>query len=186
MEAPGNRSVGEALAEFRRLNRIPQDEAERAFWSCRLGLLSVRLPNFAWRKNAILAHDLHHLVTAYPCTLRGECQVAAWEFGAGRMPRLAARLFCLPLVLLGLGWSPRSIWRAFLCGRQSRSLHGVTLDQRFLARPVDVLHAELAVRQQRAGAPSAYLLFARLVIEAALIVSAPPATVAGLWLAFGA
>jgi len=185
VEAPGNRSVGEALAEFRRLNGIPQDEAERAFWSCRLGSFSIPLPNFTWRKSAILAHDLHHLVTAYPCTLRGECQMAAWEFGAGRMPHWAARMFCLPLVLLGLGWSPRSIWRAFLSGRQSRSLHGITLDQRLLAAPFDVLHADLATPRRRAGALAAHLLFARLVVEAVLIVSAPPATIAGLWLAFG-
>lgn len=168
------------------MNGIPQDEAEHAFWSCRLGPFSVRLPNFNWRKSAILAHDLHHLITAHPCTLRGECQMAAWEFGAGRMPHLAARFFCLPLMLLGFVWSPRLIWRAFLSGRQSRSLHGVALDQRILAAPFDVLHADLAAPQRRAGSPPAYLLFARLVIEAVLIVSAPLATIAGIWLAFGA
>jgi hypothetical protein len=186
VEAPGRQSVAEALADFRRRNGIPQDEAERASWTCRLGPVSIRLPNFSWRKRAILAHDLHHLVTAYPCTLRGECQMAAWEFGAGRMPHWAARVFCLPLVLLGLGWSPRSTWRAFLSGRQSRSLHGATLDQRVLAAPFDALHADLAAPRRRIGALPAHLLFARLVIEAMLIVSSPLATIAGLWLTFGA
>jgi hypothetical protein len=108
--------------------------------------------------------------------------MAAWEFGAGQMPHWAARLFCLPLVLLGLAWSARTTWRAFLAGRHSRSLHGAKLDQRVLAAPFDDLHAELA-GPQRVGALSAYLLFARLVVEAILIVSAPPAMIAGLWLA---
>jgi hypothetical protein len=184
VDALGSRSVGEALAEFRRLNGIPRDEAERAFWNCRLGPLSVRLPNFNWRKSAILAHDLHHVMTAYPCTLRGECQMAAWEFGAGRMPHWAARVFCLPLMLLGFVWSPRPVWTAFLSGRRSHSLHGVALDQRILAAPFDVLRADLAAPQRRDGRFFAHLLFARLVIEAMLIVSAPLATIAGLWLAF--
>jgi hypothetical protein len=178
-------SVAEALAAFRRRNGIPQDEVERFSWVCRIGPLSIRLPNFGWRRRAILAHDLHHLVTAYPCTLRGECQMAAWEFGAGRMPHWAARLFCLPLVLLGLVWSPRSIWRAFLSGRQSCSLHGAKLDQRVLAAPIDNLHAQLSA-PQRVGALSGHLLFARLVVEAVLIVSAPLAMIAGLWLALKA
>lgn len=180
-----SQSLAEALAEFRKRNGIPQDEAERASWVCRLGPLSIRLPNFSWRKRAILAHDLHHLVTAYPCTLHGECQMAAWEFGAGQMPHWAARLFCLPLILLGLGWSPRSIWRAFLCGRRSTSLHGAKLDQHVLAAPFDNLHAKLSA-PPRADTWTAHLLFARLVIEAALIVSAPLVTVAGLWLALTA
>ncbi|HKP23275.1 MAG TPA: hypothetical protein VJV39_05385 [Dongiaceae bacterium] len=180
-----SQSVAEALAAFRQRNGIPHDEVERATWVCRLGPLSIRLPNFSWRRRAILAHDLHHLVTAYPCTLRGECQMAAWEFGAGQMPHWGARLFCLPLVLLGVVWSPRSTWRAFLSGRQSTSLHGAKLDQRALAAPFDSLHAELAA-PRRAGVLPPRLLFARLVVEAVLIVSAPLAMIAGLWLALGA
>jgi hypothetical protein len=186
MEASGSKSVGQVLAEFRRLNGIPQDEIDRACWTCRLGPISVRLPNFNWRKNAILAHDLHHLLTSYPCTLRGECQMAAWEFGAGRMPQWAARLFCLPLVLAGLLWSPRRIWQAFLSGRRARSLHGATLDQRVVAAPFDVFHAEIATPPRHVGPSSAYLLFAILIVEATLMVAAPTAVLAGLWFAFGA
>lgn len=84
----------------------------------------MRLPNFAWRRRAILAHDLHHMLTGYPCTLRGEFQIAAWEFGAGPMPHWAAALFCLPLIAAGLLWSPRRMVRAFRAGRHAHSLHG--------------------------------------------------------------
>jgi hypothetical protein len=102
------------------------------------------------------------------------------------MPHWAARVSCLPLMLLGLVWSPRRIWRAFLSGRQSSSLHGEALDQHILAAPFDVLQADLAAPQRRHGRPFTHLLFARLVVEAMLIVSAPLATIAGLWLASGA
>ena len=138
------RTVREALAEFRHANGLADDEATRDWWTCRLGPVSVRLPNFRWRRAAILAHDLHHLVTGYPCTMRGEFQIAAWEFGAGRMPHWAAALFCLPLVVIGLVWSPRQTWLAYRRGRRSRSLHGRNLTDRLLDMRLDDLVAHLA------------------------------------------
>jgi hypothetical protein len=116
-------TVGEALAEFRRANGLAHDEAKQSWWTCHIGPLRLRLPNFSWRRKAILAHDLHHVLTEIPCGIHGECQMAAWEFGAGPMPHWGAALFCLPLVVLGAFWSPRRILRAYRAGRRSRSLH---------------------------------------------------------------
>jgi hypothetical protein len=62
-------------------------------------------------------------MTGYPMTMRGEFQLAAWEFGAGRYPHWGATLFCGPLILLGLCWSPAAIWRAWRAGCKSRSLY---------------------------------------------------------------
>ena len=92
-------------------------------WPCAIGPLTLRFPNFGWRRRAIAAHDLHHLMTGYPMTMRGEFQLAAWEFGAGRYPHWGATLFCGPLILLGLLWSPAAMWRAFRFGRRSESLY---------------------------------------------------------------
>jgi len=64
-------SVGEALSRFRKANGIPCDNATT--WFCKFGPLRLRLPNFRWRRRAIARHDLHHILTSYPCTLRGEC-----------------------------------------------------------------------------------------------------------------
>jgi ubiquinone biosynthesis protein Coq4 len=97
---------------------------EAASWSCAVGPLTLRFPNFQWRRRAIVAHDLHHSMTGYPMTMRGEYQLAAWEFGAGRYPHWGATLFCAPLILLGLCWSPAAIWRAWRAGRRTRSLYG--------------------------------------------------------------
>jgi len=135
------RTVREALDEFRRANGFADDEAMRDWWTCRLGPVNLRLPNFRWRRAAILAHDLHHLITGYPCTMRGEFQMAAWEFGAGRMPHWAAAVFCLPLIVIGLMWSPRRIWRAYRRGRGSRSLHGRKLTDGQLDMRLDELVA---------------------------------------------
>jgi hypothetical protein len=83
----------------------------------------LRFPDFAWRRAAIEAHDLHHLMTGYPMTMRGEFQLAAWEFGAGRYPHWGATLFCGPLIAIGCLWSPLAIWRAYRAGRASLSLY---------------------------------------------------------------
>ena len=168
-------TLGEALAEFRRANGIPRDEARS--WTCRLGPLTLRLPNFRWRRRAILRHDLHHLLTGYPCTLRGECQVAAWEFAAGRFPHPAATLFCLPLVAAGVLWSPRAMWSAFTAGRRSRSLYARDDTDTLLATPLGSV--QTAARSEPSIADA--FAFALLVAQALLLVAAPVLPVAA-WL----
>jgi len=79
----------------------------------------------------------------------GEFQVAAWEFGAGPMPHWGAALFCFPLVVVGLCLAPRRLVRAFMAGRQSRSLHKSDAIDAVLATPLTVARANLARPQGR-------------------------------------
>lgn len=98
-------------------------EAVEPSWTCRVGPVVLRFPNFAWRRRALRAHDLHHLMAGYPMTMRGEFQMAIWELGAGRYRDWRATLFCSPLILAGLFWSPRRMLAAFRRGRSSQSLY---------------------------------------------------------------
>jgi ubiquinone biosynthesis protein Coq4 len=136
-------TLREALVRFHRANGLDADESSRASWTCRLGPLTLRLPNFAWRRRAIEAHDLHHVLTGTPCTLLGECRMAAWEFGSGRMPHWCAAAFCLPLVLLGALVAPRTTWRAYAAGRRMRNLHSVEISDALLNAPVSAVRAAL-------------------------------------------
>ena len=45
--------------------------------------IPVWLPNTAGRVQAVKLHDLHHVLTEYPTTWRGEAEISAWEVGAG-------------------------------------------------------------------------------------------------------
>jgi len=110
----------QALAILRRADNVP---AARGSWTCPVGPLTLRFPDFAWRRRALRAHDLHHLMTGYPMTMRGEFQLAAWENGAGRYPHWGATLFCAPLILIGLIWSPPAMLRAWRAGRATASLY---------------------------------------------------------------
>lgn len=160
-------TLGEALAAFRHANGIPRDEARS--WTCKLGPLTLRLPNFRWRRRAILRHDLHHVLTGYPCSLRGEFQVAAWEFAAGRFPHVAATLFCLPLVAAGVLWSPRALWQAFLAGRRTRGLYAIADTDALLARPLPGVRIREGAVPTMADAG----VFALLVAQSFLLVLLP-------------
>lgn len=114
-------SRGEALACLRQAKFTADSIAES--WVCPIGPVTLTFPNFAWRRRAIAAHDLHHLITGYPMTMQGEFQMAAWEFGAGRYPHWGATLFCAPLILVGLLWSPKRMRAAYKAGRATKSLY---------------------------------------------------------------
>jgi len=105
------------------LRRGRSGEPAEPSWTCRVGPVVLCFPNFEWRRRALDAHDLHHLMAGYPMTIRGEFQMAAWELGAGRYPDWRATFFCSPLVLAGLLWSPRRMIAAFQAGRRSQSLY---------------------------------------------------------------
>lgn len=120
MPPAGRLSRDQALAL---LGATPEAASSPASWSCPVGPLTLHFPDFAWRRRALRAHDLHHAMTGYPMTMRGEFQMAAWELGAGRYPHWGATLFCAPLIVLGLLWSPPAMWRAWTFGRRSRSLY---------------------------------------------------------------
>jgi hypothetical protein len=118
---PGRRlSREEALSLLRAGDGIATDEPS---WACRVGPLVLRFPSFAWRRRALRAHDLHHLMAGYPMTMRGEFQMASWELGAGRYPDWRATFFCSPLIVAGFLWSPRRMIAAFRSGRRSQSLY---------------------------------------------------------------
>ena len=121
--AMGRQSVADALRKFRDANRLCQNERDTRWWIVRADLFALPLPNFAWRRRAIDAHDVHHLLTGYPCTVEGELLIAAWEWGAGRYPHWGATLFCGPLVLAGFLFMPRRTLAAWRHGRRSRSLY---------------------------------------------------------------
>ena len=114
-----------------------QTEKPDTWWHFEVFGFKIYCYNFKWRQQALACHDLHHVVTGYPCTMRGEMQVATWEFAAGRFPNLFSNLFCLPLVALGVVVIPRKTFEAFERGKKSRSLFGrnIPIDVRSWPRP---------------------------------------------------
>ena len=122
-------------------------ESPAKWWYFKVLGLKIYCYNFDWRKRALFTHDLHHVVTGYPCTMKGEMQVATWEFAAGRFPNIFSNLFCLPLVAAGTLLIPGKTFKAFQRGQQSRSLFAHHLGQDVRHWPLEKLTA-LSVRHQ--------------------------------------
>lgn len=144
------RNAADVLMAFRATMGLDSTYDSAPTWPFRMGPLTLAVPNFSWRRAAIQQHDLHHLLTGYPFDMRGECQVATWEFAAGPYAHAGATALILPLVLLGCLWSPRAIWRAYRKGRRARSLY--TPELRNIA--LDLSFEELVARTQDRHRPS--------------------------------
>ena len=77
------------------------------------------------RNGPILLHDIHHMITGYPPTWKGEAELAGWEIGSGGCRRhLFYWLDRLSFLLLGGVAAPAATWRAFRRGLGNRNLYG--------------------------------------------------------------
>lgn len=178
-------TVREAQAQFYLENQLPRDSASTSrYWTMGFAGMSLPMPNFAWRRKALPMHDLHHLLTGYPCSPAGEFEMAAWEFAAGRYRNLFATAFCLPLVGIGGIVCPRRTFNAFIRGRASRTLYaqgepGIAV----LDAPLDDLRATLLPAS--APRPRLYdgFAYAGLVLISLAWTLAPLAAVCG-WILF--
>jgi hypothetical protein len=141
-------TVKTALCAFYAAQGLPPDGGQaQENWAIELPGLAIPLPNFAWRKRALPLHDLHHLVTGYPCSPMGEFEMAAWEFAAGRYPHPLATAFCLPLVSMGAVLAPRRTFAAFVRGRSSTTLYSQGLTPCVLDTSLAQLKRELLAHQ---------------------------------------
>ena len=138
MTEPADLSVSEALRRhYAGSNWLADGGCADHRWTLlRAGPVEVRLKNFRWRKQALLRHDIHHLLTRYPCTATGEFQIAAWEFAGGRFPHVLSTVFCLPLVGLGAVAIPKRSFRSYVLGRRSKTVYAIHSTQDLLASSV--------------------------------------------------
>lgn len=154
-------TMGQALARHYAANGLPPDGGRTGTaWTIRAGGREITLRNFAWRREALQLHAIHHLLTGYACTLTGELEMAAWEFAAGRFRHPTATLFCLPLIGLGFAGTPQRSYAAFLRGRSSQSLYAGADLARILASPVTAVQAQVFIREPQVTAIRDAMLYA--------------------------
>ncbi len=116
MVSPSDRQV----RSFREQNGLDLNEEGKRIWMAQLGRLKLPLPNWHWRRSIVARHDMHHIVSGYDTSARGELMVASWELGARAYYDWRARALCLFLMVLGLIRYPRAAITAFTKGEQSR------------------------------------------------------------------
>jgi hypothetical protein len=90
----------------------------------------------------------------------------------GRYPHWGATLLLLPLVAIGLFWSPSAIWRAFVKGRGEMSLYRPELRDAAAGLQLDAL-MERTRAKRRSNRVADVAAFAWLVLQSASIIVAP-------------
>lgn len=98
--------------------------------SLRMGRWSVPIFPILRRDGPIVIHDVHHMITGYAPTWRGEGALAGWELGSGGCRwHLLYWFDRLTFALLGLLLAPITTLRAFRRGLGSRNLFGLDANE---------------------------------------------------------
>src|SRR5207249_1310014 len=106
-------------------------------------------------------HDLHHVLTEYPTTWRGEAEISAWEVGSGGLQKYYAGWWLDMMgIAQGLVVNPRGVYRGFMCGRSSSNLYSMEFTDELLEHRVGEYRNRLGLdRSPRMPRTSDHLSF---------------------------
>ncbi len=114
--------------------------------------IHLYIPNFDARRKAVLKHDVHHLVTGYPSTLKGEAEIAAWEIGSGCANYWAALVINSQGMLMGLIMFPLATYKAYLKGQRTTNLYKDRFSEaEFLNMEIEDLQKALKLADYQEG-----------------------------------
>ena len=109
------------------------------------------IPIFPMRpiRDALSIHDIHHILTGYETTLKGEAELAAWELASGGCHlNIIFWIDRISLVFIGLVTHPRATLRAAKFGLHHRNLFRFSM--RVLEhRDVDAIKNQILKRDDR-------------------------------------
>jgi hypothetical protein len=130
--------------------------------------ISLYFPNFPARRKAIFKHDVHHIVTGYTSTFKGETEIGAWEIGSGCRRYWAAFVLDMSGVMTGILFNFPGVYKAFVKGRRTRNLYSNSLiDAEVMNMPVAELRNKLLLTgypENNYGNLTDMLLFAGLLL----------------------
>src|SRR6476620_3338550 len=135
---PPEMTLGQARARYFELNNFGSDGGYEERWiKVKVWRIPIWLPNTAGRVRAVKLHDLHHVLTEYPTTWRGEAEISAWELGSGGLKKYYAGWILDVLNLAqGLVVNPVGLYRGFMRGRRSKNLFSTQFTDEMLGHRV--------------------------------------------------
>ncbi|HKB44793.1 MAG TPA: hypothetical protein VKC90_10390 [Chitinophagaceae bacterium] len=120
-----NKTAAELLPEFYKEYNLGMEGGKNSA-SVRIEMTKkfvLYFPNFTARKKAVLKHDIHHLVTDYPSTFKGETEISAWEIASGCKKYRAAWVLDMSGMMIGIVFNFRGVLKAFARGRRTKNLY---------------------------------------------------------------
>lgn len=116
--------------------------------------IKLKVPNTKRHRDAIMLHDLHHVVTGFGTDLLGEGEISAWEARRGLS---ALGLYVGGIVtsgmLLGLLLGPRRTLRAWRKSASRESLFPLSKEDDFAARYERLLSMTVGELRKQLGVP---------------------------------
>ena len=148
-------TLREARRRYFALNNFGPDGGYEAAWvTMKVGPVPIGFPNTRGRVEAVRFHDLHHVLTEYPTTWRGETEIGAWEVATGCARFYQGWLLDLLSFAIGLVICPRRVYAAFMRGRRSRNLYRWRFDEELLSSRVGDVRRRLGL-DRAPGRPTA-------------------------------
>jgi hypothetical protein len=142
-----------------------------------VGPLTTVVRNWPARGRALSLHDVHHALTGYDTSIKGEALLGAYEIATGCGRHWIGWVLQTEIFAYGLTFAPLALWQAFLRGRHAGTLYARPYaDEALLARPVDAVRRELKLdrptppatwRDRLAFSAWALVSLPRLVLSAA-------------------
>jgi len=158
---PSEMTLGDARSRYFELNNFGKGGGYDEPWiKVKVWHIPIWLPNTAGRVRAVKLHDIHHVLTEYPTTWRGEAEISAWEIGTGGVNKYyAGWLLDFLSIAQGLVVNPRGVYRGFIRGRYSRNLYSREFSDEILKHKVGEYRDHLLLNTKPAS-PTARDIFA--------------------------
>jgi len=176
---PSEMTLGDARSRYFELNNFGKGGGYDEPWiKVKVWHIPIWLPNTAGRVRAVKLHDIHHVLTEYPTTWRGEAEISAWEIGTGGVNKYyAGWLLDLLSIAQGLVVNPRGVYRGFIRGRYSRNLYSREFSDEILEHKVGEYRDHLLLNTKPASPTArdifAFALWVLISITVYLIAVAP-------------
>lgn len=163
--APGNYDDGlkikDALQLYFSRHHFVNGGYDLKWFRIKVGSVFIPLPNTKDRIAAVKIHDIHHVLTEYTATLRGEAEIGAWEIASGCGKYYVAWLLNFGSFFYGLFFFPAPLLKAFLLGRKCKTnfYHNVSYDDLLLNRTVGELRNMLGLHEHQKNFFADYFYF---------------------------
>ncbi len=144
------------------------------WFKIKVGAVFIPLLNIKARVDAVKIHDIHHILTEYKATLKGEAEIGAWEIASGCGRYYVAWLLNFGSFFYGLFFFPKALLHAFLKGRQvlKNLYYNTPYDEKLLNKKVGDLRDIVGVNIFKKIVLTDYTIFtlySLLVLIAAFI-----------------
>ncbi len=180
-------TVRAAREEYFRANGFGDGGYESRWVKLKAGPIPLAFPNTRGRVRAVKLHDIHHVLTGYDTTWRGEAEIGAWEIASGCGRHYAAWVLNLWAMAIGLVIAPGRILRAWRRGDSAQNLYREEFGPRLLDVEVGTLRARIRLDEglARRGAVLRFTIWALIAVLALLAVIAifvAPLALVARWL----